>query len=81
MCSAPTLKSWITPLAAVAILENMALLKIARCSVPAWCKASSARLRAVLSVPINRYPMTAVCASRKAVTDTTAGKRLPSLRM
>jgi hypothetical protein len=32
MRSAPTLKIWITPLASVAMLEKLALLKIALCS-------------------------------------------------
>ena len=57
------------------MLEKFALLKIALCSAPAL-----ACLRAVLSVPMSRYPMMASSASRSAVTDTTAGKRLPSLR-
>jgi hypothetical protein len=39
-----------TPFASVAMLEKLALLKIARCSAPALSSASSARLRAVLSV-------------------------------
>src|ERR1700722_15774225 len=33
--SAPTLKIWMTPLASVAMLEKLALLKIALCSAPA----------------------------------------------
>src|SRR5450432_1433554 len=40
-----------TPFASVAILEKLALLKIARCRAPALSNASSASLRAVLSVP------------------------------
>jgi hypothetical protein len=32
MRSAPTLKIWITPAASVAMLEKLALLKIASCS-------------------------------------------------
>jgi hypothetical protein len=43
-----------TPLASVAMLEKLALLKIALCRAPALSSASSARLRAVLSVPISR---------------------------
>ena len=54
MRSAPTLKIWITPLASVAMLEKLALLKIALCKAPALSSASSACLRAVLSVPISR---------------------------
>jgi hypothetical protein len=41
MRSAPTLKIWITPLASVAMLEKLALLKIALCSAPALTTASS----------------------------------------
>ena len=78
--SAPTLKIWMTPFASVAMLEKLALLKIAFCRAPAFSSSSSARLRAVLSVPMSRYPMMPSCASRSAVTDTTAGNRLPSLR-
>jgi hypothetical protein len=80
MRSAPTLKIWMTPRASVAMLEKFALLKIAACSAPASRSASSAFLRAVLSVPISRYPMIASWSSRSAVTETTAGNRLPSLR-
>jgi len=36
------------------MLEKLALLKIAVCKAPALSSASSACLRAVLSVPINR---------------------------
>jgi hypothetical protein len=43
-----------TPFASVAMLEKLALLKIALCRAPALSSASSACLRAVLSVPINR---------------------------
>jgi hypothetical protein len=52
MRSAPTLKIWITPLASVAMLEKLALLKMALCSAPAstvdssvwpWASASAAR--------------------------------------
>src|ERR1039458_1361019 len=42
-----------TPFSSVAILEKLALLKIAACNAPALSRASSARLRAELSVPIN----------------------------
>jgi len=54
MRSAPTLKIWITPAASVAMLEKLALSKIARWRAPAFSSASSASLRAVLSVPISR---------------------------
>jgi hypothetical protein len=39
------LKIWITPFASVAMLEKLALLKIALCRAPAWSSASSACLR------------------------------------
>ena len=44
MRSAPTLKIWITPLASVAMLEKLALLKIAFCRAPVLSKASWRRL-------------------------------------
>src|ERR1019366_2007208 len=40
MRSAPTLKIWMTPLSSVAILEKLALLKIAFCRAPALSSAS-----------------------------------------
>src|SRR5688572_11478322 len=42
MRSAPTLKIWMTPLASVAMLEKLALLKIAFCRAPALSSVSSA---------------------------------------
>ena len=41
MRSAPTLKIWMTPFASVAILEKLALLKIALCRAPVFSNASS----------------------------------------
>jgi hypothetical protein len=41
MRSAPTLKIWITPLASVAMLEKLALLKMALCRAPALTIDSS----------------------------------------
>jgi hypothetical protein len=41
-----------TPFASVAMLEKLALLKIALCRAPALSSASSACLCAVLSVPL-----------------------------
>src|ERR1700723_877326 len=41
MRSAPTLKIWITPLASVAMLEKLALLKIAFCKAPVFSNASA----------------------------------------
>ena len=38
--SAPTLKIWMTPLASVAMLEKLALLKIALCNAPALSSES-----------------------------------------
>jgi hypothetical protein len=40
MRSAPTLKIWMTPLASVAMLEKLALLKIALCRAPVRRSAS-----------------------------------------
>src|SRR5664279_245295 len=40
MRSAPTLKIWITPLASVAMLEKLALLKFALCKAPVFSRAS-----------------------------------------
>src|SRR6476661_4544185 len=51
MRSAPTLKIWMTPLASVAMLEKLALLKIALCSAPALSSTSSACVRAECSAP------------------------------
>src|SRR5437899_1052745 len=42
MRSAPTLKIWITPFASVAMLEKLALLKIAAWSAPVVSNASGA---------------------------------------
>src|SRR5712672_1053052 len=43
MRSAPTLKIWMTPFASVAMLEKLALLKIALCRAPAVSRASCRR--------------------------------------
>jgi hypothetical protein len=43
MRSAPTLKIWITPFASVAMLEKLALLKIALWSAPVFSRASACR--------------------------------------
>src|ERR1700690_90962 len=40
MRSAPTLKIWITPFASVAMLEKLALLKIAFCRAPVLSRVS-----------------------------------------
>src|ERR1700675_517750 len=40
MRSAPTLKIWMTPFASVAIIEKLALLKIAFCKAPVFSRAS-----------------------------------------
>jgi hypothetical protein len=49
MRSAPTLKIWMTPWASVAMLEKLALLRIARCRAPALSSTSSACLTSVVS--------------------------------
>ena len=41
--SAPTLKIWMTPLASVAMLEKLALLKMALCNAPVFSSASGER--------------------------------------
>src|SRR5580704_3068020 len=43
MRSAPTLKIWMTPFSSVAMLEKLALLKIAFCKAPAFIRASLRR--------------------------------------
>src|SRR5208282_3633218 len=52
MRSAPTLKIWITPFSSVAMLEKLALLKIAFCKAPVFSRASLRRTSvATLSLP------------------------------
>src|ERR1700726_4860256 len=51
MRSAPTLKIWMTPLASVAMLEELALLKIALCRAPALSSASSACFGNAFALP------------------------------
>src|SRR6202162_4390847 len=43
MRSAPTLNIWMTPFSSVAMLEKLALLKIALCKAPAFSRASLRR--------------------------------------
>jgi hypothetical protein len=43
MRSAPTLKIWMTPFSSVAMLEKLALLKIAFCRAPVLSRASLRR--------------------------------------
>ena len=43
MRSAPTLKSWMTPFSSVAMLEKLALLRMAFCSAPVLSRAASRR--------------------------------------
>src|ERR1700682_3414278 len=50
MRSAPTLNIWMTPFASVAILEKLALLKIALCRAPAVSRASSIAAESRLSL-------------------------------
>jgi hypothetical protein len=40
MRSAPTLKIWMTPWASMAMLEKLALLKMASCRAPVFSKVS-----------------------------------------
>src|ERR1039458_6185235 len=49
-----------TPFASVAMLEKLALLKIARCRAPALSSASSACLRAVTSLAPSETPIRVV---------------------
>src|SRR5688572_28180221 len=49
MRSAPTLKIWMTPLASVAMLEKLALLKIALCRAPVVSSASALRASTLAS--------------------------------
>src|SRR3954471_4653253 len=49
MRSAPTLNIWITPFASVAMLEKLALLKIALCRAPAVSRASCRRPSVITS--------------------------------
>ena len=53
MRSAPTLKIWMTPEASVAMLEKLALLKMALCNAPVFSNASACwtlRLASAVSV-------------------------------
>src|SRR5258706_10861267 len=59
MRSAPTLKIWITPLASVAMLEKLALLKMARCRAPAFSTASSAGVGRPAARPLPTPPIRA----------------------
>gem|GEM_PF-103228 len=49
--SAPTLKIWITPFASVAMLEKLALLKIASCKAPVLSSVSWRRTSTTQSGP------------------------------
>src|SRR6185295_6999652 len=49
MRSAPTLKIWMTPVASVAMLEKLALLKIALCKAPVFRRACAWRTSRVTS--------------------------------
>ena len=70
--SAPTLKIWITPLASVAMLEKLALLKIALCNAPALSSSSSARLRSEMSREILDAPTTSPAALRGTTVGSLA---------
>src|ERR1035437_3009115 len=49
MRSAPTLNIWMSPFSSVAILEKLALLKIAFCKAPVFSRASSRRTSVMTS--------------------------------
>src|ERR1019366_4584428 len=55
MRSAPTLKIWMTPFASVAMLEKLALLKIALCRAPTLSSASLRRT-SVTTFPVPGSP-------------------------
>src|SRR5665213_3005357 len=61
-----------TPFASVAMLEKLALLKMALCRAPALSSASSACLRAVLSV-LSDTPTRALVTSLSLVTAFVPG--------
>src|SRR5688572_27067517 len=79
MRSAPTLKIWMTPFASVAMLEKLALLKIALCSAPDLSSASSACLRAVMSVRTDMYLFVCPSSPVKVVMMLSTQYREPSL--
>ncbi len=66
-----------TPLASVAMLEKLALSKIAFCSAPASSSASSARLLEVLSVPVGAP--TRVSLSVRALSTQDPASRFQSI--
>src|SRR5438067_1913289 len=49
MRSAPTLKIWITPRSSVAMLEKLALLKIASCNAPVFSTTACRRVSLMTS--------------------------------
>src|SRR5258706_9839341 len=56
MRSAPTLKIWMTPLASVAMLEKLALLKMALCRAPALSRASCRRTSVMTTFAVPTSP-------------------------
>src|ERR1039458_8531320 len=62
MRSAPTLKIWMTPFASVAMLEKLALLKIAFCKAPAFSRTSSRRTSVTISTATGSPSRIAVCS-------------------
>src|ERR1017187_8073847 len=74
-----------TPFASVAILEKLALLKIARCRAPALSSASSATLRTALSVPsetpicalVSAFPLVMVCPGNLYSSHLESVPKLP----
>src|SRR6185503_8805752 len=53
MRSAPTLNSWMMPFSSVAMIEKLALVRIAYCRAPAFSRAFSRRL---LAAPLPASP-------------------------
>src|SRR5580658_116773 len=89
MRSAPTLKIWMTPLASVAMLEKLALLKIASCKAPVLSNVSWRRISItpswarVLSPAPPSDPLFGIRPSRRtmvyrpAARATTCATQLP----
>src|SRR6476619_1642390 len=67
MRSAPTLNSWMTPFSSVAMLEKLALLKIAFCSAPVFSRAASR--------PTSVTPSAAAVSMAPTVSSEMAGSR------
>src|SRR4030066_893628 len=80
MRSAPTLKIWITPFSSVAMLEKLALLRIAFCSAPVlskafWRRTSAARPLA-LPARVGPFAVFDMVVSVESVQRPKGGLRL-----